>query len=155
MSMDSYKRSVKLALYMVYGFSLILIAVSVALPFIVTWYVETRGRDQTLPATIMLTCYPCLPFAAAILISLRRILKNVLSGLILGDKNLNLLRAVTISCFAITAITVAAGRQYTPFYIAAASAAAGGLTFFIVRCLFNALLQKQREKELEKIEESL
>ena len=122
--MDSYKWPVKAALYMVYCFSVILIAISVALPFIITWYVETRGRDATLPATIMLTCYPCVPFAAAILISLRRLLVNVLSGLILGDKNLNLLRAIIISCFGITAITVAAGRQYLPFYIIAASAAA-------------------------------
>ncbi|MBO4734421.1 MAG: hypothetical protein J5662_08095, partial [Clostridia bacterium] len=97
--MDSYKKPVKAALYMVYVFGVVLAALAVALPFIVTWYVEARGRDQTLPATIMLTCYPCLPFAAAILIALRRILNNVLSGLILGDKNLALLRAIIISCF--------------------------------------------------------
>ena len=153
--MESYKRPVRLALYMVYVFSVLLVVLAVALPFIITWYVETRGRDQTLPVTIMLTCYPCLPFAAAILISLRRLLKNVLAGLILGDKNQTLLRAVTISCFAITAITLAAGRQYTPFYLAAAAAAAGGLIFIIVRSLFGALLQKQREKDIEKIEEEL
>lgn len=153
--MESYKRPVRLALYMVYVFSVAVAVLAVTLPFIVTWYVETRGRDQTLPATIMLTCYPCLPFAAAILISLRRLLKNVLSGLLLGDKNLSLMRAIIISCFAITAITVAAGRQYTPFYIAAAAAAAGGLMFYTVKSIFNALLQKQREKDYEKIEEEL
>lgn len=153
--MDSYKKPIKAALYMVYIFGVALVVVSVALPFIITWYVETRGRDQTLPATIMLTCYPCLPFAAAILVSLRRLLNNVLSGLILGDKNLSLLRALIISCFAITAITVAAGRQYTPFYIIAASAAACGLTFFVVKTLFDALLQKEREKDLGDIEGKL
>lgn len=140
---------------MVYIFGVLLAAVSVALPFIVTWYVETRGRDQTLPATIMLTCYPCLPFAAAILVALRRILNNVLGGLILGDKNLSLLRVLFISCFAITAITVAAGRQYAPFYIVAASTAAGGLMFLVVRSLFGALLQKQRESEFKNIEDTL
>lgn len=153
--MQGYKTPVRVSLYLVYLFSVILIAVSVALPFIVTWYVEERGRDQTLPATIMLTCYPCLPFAAAILISLRRLLNNVLSGLILGDKNLSLLRAISICCFAITAITVAAGRQYLPFYIAAAAAAACGLTFFIVKSLFGVLLSERREKELKSIEENL
>lgn len=153
--MESYKKPVKAALYMVYVFGVLLAVLSVALPFIVTWYVESRGRDQTLPATIMLTCYPCLPFAAAILAALRRILNNVLGGLILGDKNLSLLRVLSVSCFAITAITVAAGRQYTPFYIIAASAAAGGLIFFVVRSLFGALLQKQRESEIKDIEETL
>lgn len=140
---------------MVYLFGVVLAALAVALPFIVTWYVEARGRDQTLPATIMLTCYPCLPFAAAILIALRRILNNVLSGLILGDKNLALLRAIIISCFAVTAITVAAGRQYAPFYIIAVSAASSGLVFFVVKALFNSLLQKQRENDLEGMVEEL
>ena len=153
--MESYKKPLKAALYLVYIFGAILAALSVALPFIITWYVEARGRDQTLPATIMLTCYPCLPFAAAILISIRRLINNSLSGLILGDKNLSLLRATVISCFAITAITLAAGRQYRPFYIIAASAAACGLVFFVVRSLFGALLEKQREKDLEDIEENI
>lgn len=137
---------------MVYVFGAVLAAVSVALPFIITWYVESRGMDDTLPATVMLTCYPCLPFAAAILVSLRRLIHNSLSGLILGDKNLTLLRAITISCFAVTAITVAAGRQYKPFYIIAAASAACGLTFFVVRSLFGALLEKQREKDLKDLE---
>ena len=125
------------------------------MPFMITWYVEERGGDETLPATIMLTCYPCIPFAATILISLRRLLKSVLGGLILGDKNLNLLRVTTISCFAITAITLAAGRQYKPFYIIALSAAACGLTFFIVRSLLGILLNERREKDLAEIEEGL
>lgn len=153
--MNGYRKPLKAALYMVYAFAVILAAISVALPFIITWYVESRGRDQTLPATIMLTCYPCLPFAVAILVSLRRILVNALSGLILGDKNLSLMRILIISFFAITVITVAAGRQYTPFYLISAASAACGLTFFVVRSLFDALLQKQREADLESIEGEL
>ena len=153
--MVGYKAPVKMSLYLVYIFAAALVAVSVALPFIVTWYVETKGRDSTLPATIMLTCYPCLPFAAAILISLKRLLNNVLAGLILGDKNLALLRAAAISCFGIVAITAAAGRLYKPFYIIAASAAACGLTFFIVKSIFAVMLSERREKELKDIEGNL
>ena len=153
--MIGYKAPVKVSLYLVYAFSVALVAVSVALPFIVTWYVETKGRDSTLPATIMLTCYPCLPFAVAVLISLRRLLNNVLSGLILGDKNLTLLRAAAISCFGIVAITLAAGRLYKPFYIIAASAAACGLTFLIVKSIFGVMLSERREKDLEDIEGSI
>lgn len=153
--MAYYKTSVKASLYMVYLFAVLLAVAAVALPFIVTWYVEEKGRDATLPATIMLTCYPCLPFAAAILISLRRLLMNMLSGLVLGDKNLNLLRAASIACFAVTAITVAAGRQYKPFYIIALAAAGCGLTFLVVRAVFGMLLGEQREKDLEEIKETL
>ena len=153
--MQGYKAAVKISLYLVYVFAVVLIVVSVALPFIITWYVEERSGDETLPATIMLTCYPCLPFAAIILISLRRLLKNVLGGLVLGDKNLNLLRILSIASFAITAITFAAGRQYKPFYIIALSAAACGLTFFAVKSIFGVLLGERREKDLAEIEENI
>ena len=153
--MEGYKKPLKAALYLVYVFDVILAALAVSLPFIITWYVETRGRDQTLPVTVMLTCYPCLPFTAAIMVSVRRLIKNALSGLILGDKNLTLLKAAAISAFAVTAITLAAGRQYKPFYIVAFCAAACGFTFFIVKCLLDSLLQKQREKDLGDIEEKI
>ena len=153
--MQGYRVPVKFSLYMVYAFCVALTVISVLLPFLITWYVEERGGDETLPATIMLTCYPCLPFAAAILISLRRLLKNVLDGLVLGDKNLNLLRVAAIASFAITAITVAAGRLYKPFYIIALASAACGLTFYIVKSILGVLLAERREKDLAEIEETI
>lgn len=149
--MNGYKATVRTALYMVYLFFALLIISAIALPFIVTWYVEVKGREQTLPAVIMLTCYPCFPFAAATLLSLKRLLKNVLDGLILGDKNLSLLRVAVIACFGVTAITLGAGKLYKPFYIIAAASAACGITFLVVRSLFGMLLYKQREKELKDI----
>lgn len=152
--MDGSKKLLKATLYLVYVFMLLLAAISVALPFVVTRYVEERGRDQTLFTSIMLICYPCLPFAAAILVLLRRLINNALSGLVLGDKNLSALKGLAISCFAITALTAAGGGQYKPFYIIALCSAACGLTFFTVRSLSGALLQKQREKDLEEIEEA-
>lgn len=153
--MNNYRQAVKLALYFVYAFGILLILTAVGLPFGVTWYVETKGRDATLPATIMLTSYPCLPFVGIALLSLKKLLNNVLSGLILGDKNISLLRAASLSSFAVTAITVAAGRLYKPFFIVALCAAACGITFYSVKAIFGVMLDAQREKEAKDIEESL
>lgn len=36
----------------------LLIIITVFLPFGISWYVETMHRSQTLPATVMVTCYP-------------------------------------------------------------------------------------------------
>ena len=153
--MNSLTRTVKLSLYMLYIFAAILALSALSLPFLVTWYVETMGRDATLPATIMLTCYPCLPFAVIALLSLRKMLNNMLAGLVLGDKNISCLRSASLCCFAITAITVAAGRLYKPFFILALSAAACGFSFFVAKSIIEMLLGEQRRKEAEEIEENL
>ena len=153
--MNGYLRFAKCALYAVYLCIALLIVSAVALPFIVTWYVEVKGRDQTLPAIIMLTCYPCLPFGVMILSSFKKLLKNILGDLILGDKNLNLLRISIVSFFAITAITLGAGRLYKPFLFIAGGALFCAVTLLIVKSIFFALLYKQREKDLEDIKENL
>lgn len=153
--MNDYRRAVRTALYLVYAFGVLLILAAVGLPFGVTWYVEAKGRDQTLPATIMLTSYPCMPFVGIAILSVKKLLNNVLSGLILGDKNISLLRAAALSCFAVTAITVAAGRLYKPFFIVALCAAACGVTLYSVKSIFGVMLSEQREKEARDIEENL
>ena len=153
--MNEYIKFTKAALCLVYLSMVVLLVSALSLPFIVTWYVEVKGRDQTLPAIIMLTCYPCLPFAVMILISFKNLLKNILGGLILGDKNLNLIKISIVSFFAITAITSGAGRLYKPFFLIAAGALSCAVTLFVVRSIFGALLYKQREKDLEGIKENL
>lgn len=153
--MNEYKRAVRIALYLIYAFTVLLVLVAIGLPFGVTWYVEGKGRDQTLPATVMLTCYPCMPFVGIALLSLRKLLNNVLSGLILGDKNISLLRSAALSSFAVTAITAAAGRLYKPFFIVAVCAAACGITFYTVKSIFGVMLGAERDKEAKDIEETL
>lgn len=48
----------------------LLIIITVFLPFGISWYVETMHRSQTLPATVMVTCYPCAPFVGIALFML-------------------------------------------------------------------------------------
>ena len=90
--MKNYRRSAKLSLFVTYVFMVALLLCVIFLPMIVTWYVEVKGRDQTLPTTIMLTCYPLVPFAAIVLFSLRRLLINLLSGLVIGEQNIKMLK---------------------------------------------------------------
>ena len=151
--MHNYKKSVKLTLTFTYIFMALLLALVIALPMLVTWYVEIKGRDQNLPATIMLICYPCVPFAATILFSLRRILLNVLSGLIFGDRNISLLKRITICGGAIAFISLIAGHFYMPFYIVSALSAFCALAVKTVKDIFSAELANKREKIYEDIKE--
>lgn len=111
------QKSVKLCIVLTDVFIGVLVLLTVFLPFGVSWYVETMHRSQTLPATIMITCYPCAPFFGILLVMLRRILKRILKGEIFVKENSHDMRIMTCCCAVIALITLIAGRYYIPFYI--------------------------------------
>ena len=112
---------IKLAITVTTVFLAVLIAFSVMLPWLVTWYVQIAQRHETLVTTIMVTCYPCAPFAAIILLTLRKLLKNLNIKNYNKVENSKLLKYMSISCVIIALITLIAGRYYLPFYIVAAT----------------------------------
>ncbi len=113
--------SVKFSIILTTVFLVLLIAFSVMLPWLVTWYVQIAGRNETLATTIMVTCYPCAPFTAVILLSLRKLLKNISNNNFDKAKNTKLLKYMSISCLVISVITLISGRYYLPFFIVAAT----------------------------------
>lgn len=127
------KKSVKLSLILVNIFLLLLIVGIIALPTLVTWYVEYKGREASLPTTIMLTCYPCVPFAAVALWYLRKVLINVKKEMPFCKSNAVYLGRISFCAFAITAIMLFSGRYYLPFYVCAICAAFIGLLIRIFK----------------------
>lgn len=141
------EKSLKLSIAITDIFLGLLIAGCIALPWLVTWYVEMRHRSAALPTVIMLTCYPCAPFAAAVLIRLRSILKSLKRGEIFTADNISRLKAISWCCFAVTAVMLFSGRFYLPFYVCAVCTAFIGLILRIMR----DILQKGLEaSEAEK-----
>lgn len=130
-------KSLKASLILTNVFMVALIAVSVALPWMVTWYVEVRGRSASLATTIMVTCYPCAPIVAVILIQLRGILKNVMNSIILGKENAAHFKVISICCIVIAIITLISGRFYLPFFIVAGTFAFLALLCFILKSIFS------------------
>ena len=108
---------IKLSIILTTIFLVILIAFAVMLPWLVTWYVQIAGRHESLATTMLVTCYPCAPFTAIVLLTLRKLLKNIDQKILNKDQNLKLLKYMAISCVIISAITLIAGRYYLPFYI--------------------------------------
>lgn len=112
---------IKLAIAVTTVFLIVLIAFAVMLPWLVTWYVQIAGRHESLATTMMVTCYPCAPFVAVVLLTLRKLLKNIDIKNYDKIQNAKLLKYMSISCIIIALITVIAGRYYLPFYIVAAT----------------------------------
>lgn len=149
--MWNYQKSAKILKAVCLVLLLVLIAAVFVMPFVVTWYVEKNGRDATLPTTIMITCYPCFPFVAVILLSVRKLLSNILAGLVLGDGNLKMFTRIIISCLIIAIITLLAGHLYMPFYLVAIAAGFGALLCAAIKDMFKAALQVQREEYYQSV----
>lgn len=112
---------IKLSILLTTIFLIILIGFAVMLPWLVTWYVQIAGRHESLATTMMVTCYPCAPFTAIVLLTLRKLLKNIDNKNLDKNQNAKLLKYMAISCIIIAVITLIAGHYYLPFYIVAAT----------------------------------
>ena len=132
--MDRLK-SVKNSIFIIDIFFVLLFIFTLALPIGVTWYVEAMGRSESLPSTVLLTCYPCVPFAVVILICLRRFLKCFLKDEIFSEKTVRYLHNIALCCIIIAVISCIGGNFYYPFLIV------GGTFAFLslfVMCLKSA-----------------
>lgn len=141
--MDKIK-SIKIAIAVTNIFLCILVVFSVALPWMVSWYVETMNRSVSLAATVLVTCYPCAPFAGACLIFLRKLLKGVLKNGLMREENFSLLKKITVCCIIIAVITLIAGKFYLPFLIVSATFTFVALLLFGLRA---ALYVTAKEEE--------
>lgn len=112
---------IKLATIVTTVFLAVLIGFTILLPWLVTWYVQIAQRHEGLVTTVMVTCYPCAPFTAVVLLTLRKLLKNIDAKNFNKVENSKLLKYMSISCLIIATITLIAGRYYLPFYIVAAT----------------------------------
>lgn len=151
--MNDYKKKVKFTLIVTYIAMFLLLLFVIFLPLLAQYFVEVRSKDKALASTILLTCYPCVPFAALTLFSLRKLLKNVLNGLILGDSNIKALRIITI-CLALAGVIMfAGGFFYMPFFISGAAAIICSLIVYVLSSVLNAALSAKREEEFGKVRE--
>ncbi len=126
----------KISLLLTNIFFCLLIISAITLPLMVTWYVEKMGRSPNLPTTILVTCYPCVPFTGTILLSLRRFLKDTIKGEIFTKRNIKYLRNISICCVIISIITLVAGKFYLPFFIVGATFAFLALLVYSLRGIF-------------------
>ncbi|MBR7133493.1 MAG: DUF2975 domain-containing protein [Clostridia bacterium] len=129
-------KALKLCLLLTNIFFGILIVFTVALPFMVTWYVETMRRSASLAATILVTCYPCVPFVAAILVFLKKLLKNAASDRLFSVDSQTYLKRIAVCSIIIAAITFVAGKFYLPFLIVGATFAFLSLLIFSLKNIF-------------------
>ncbi len=127
---------IKVSIILTNIFLLILFFFTITLPFLVTWYADIMGRSSTLATTVMVTCYPCVPFAATILITLKKLLKTALNGNIFSNESVVYLKNIAICCIVIAVITLIGGNFYLPFLIVGATFSFLSLLLYALRGIF-------------------
>ncbi len=128
--------SIKFSIILTDLFILLIFAVAIALPLMVTWYVEATNRLESLATTIMVTCYPCAPFTILSLLFLRKLLININNKNFTTERNVKYLKYMALCCVIIAIITLIAGRYYLPFYLVAGTFLFLALLIFVFRTIF-------------------
>lgn len=126
-------------------FFVILIVLAIALPFLVTWYVEYKGRSESLFTTILVTCYPCVPFVGASLLFLRTLIKNARNDKTFSQSSIKCLKNISACFFIIAIITLVAGRFYLPFYIVGITFAFLSVLLYAIKAIFITVTEKETE----------
>lgn len=148
--MPKAKRALRLCLILTNIFICALVIVAALLPFGVSWYVEVMHRSQSLPATIMVTCYPCAPILGIALLQLRKIIKRIYADDIFCIDNSKGFKIIAACCLVISVITLIAGRFYLPFYIVGGTFVFLALVAYTMRAVFLTLSDRYGEKYAEK-----
>lgn len=151
--MKNYKIFSKIALIIVYIFIFALLFFTVALPFGARWYVEVKDRSSELAAVLMLTCYPCVPFAFYALFSLRRLMSNFIRGDFFNESNFKSMKVVGICCAVSGMVMLIAGFFYMPFFISGAAAQFCALVSLTFYGILLAVCPKCEETENLQVEE--
>ena len=140
--MPKAKKALKLCLILTDIFICALIIVAILLPLGVSWYVEVMHRSQSLPATIMVTCYPCAPILGIALVQLRKIIKRISADNIFCSDNSLGFKIIAACCLVIAVITLIAGRFYLPFYNVGGTFIFLALVAYTMRAVFLTLSDK-------------
>ena len=112
------------------------------------WYIEVTGKTQALKAVLITVCYCCLPFAAAALLTLRLLLKNILKSEVFVSQNVKFLRILSWCCVTVALIALASGYFYLPFYIVGTAAGFFALILRVIKNVFCAAIEIKNENEL-------
>lgn len=145
--MPKAKKALKLCLILTDIFICALIIVAILLPLGVSWYVEVMHRSQSLPATIMVTCYPCAPILGIALVQLRKIIKRISADNIFCSDNSLGFKIIAACCLVIAVITLIAGRFYLPFYVVGGTFIFLALVAYTMRAVFLTLSDKYGQND--------
>lgn len=141
-------RSALVSLVTVGVLSIVLLALAISAPMLVSAFIEHFERPESIYLPIVVTFYAILPFAAGVLVCLWKLLGNILAESVFTEQNVRLLRAISFLLFFATIVFAASGYFYMPFYLLAVCAAFMVLIVRVVKNCFAAAVVLKEENDM-------
>lgn len=146
--MEKQNRSALLTLILVYVFGICLVLLAFTAPMLLRQYIRVTHRPESLFLPVATAFYAILPFAAATLLALDRLLRRILCGEVFVPANVAALRLISYLLCAAVVIFLIAGFFYGGFFILAAAAAFVVTVVRTVKNCFAAAVLIRDENEL-------
>ncbi len=146
--MEKQNRSALLSLILVYVFGVCLILLAFTAPTLVGQYIRLTHRPESMFLPVTTAFYVTLPFAAATLLALDRLLRRILCGEVFVKANVAALRLISYMLCAATVIFLVAGFFYGAFFVLAVAAAFFVTVVRTVKNCFAAAVLIKDENEL-------
>lgn len=117
-------------------------------PWLTRWFVDfsqagLQGKTAYFLATIYVGAVP----AGYLLYSLLTLLRRIDAGQVFVDKNVELLRRISWSCFLGSVIAIASAFYYMPWFFVAVAAAFMGLVVRVLKNVFARAVELQNESD--------
>lgn len=141
-------KAVKLSLAAVAVFFAAAVALAIAMPWLLDWYVQYRHLRETGRIALQVVFYGCLPFALTALLCLWKLLRNIRQEKVFLEANSRLIAVVSWCCAAVAAVTLGACRWYPPLGFITVSMAFLFLIVRVVRNCFIAAIALREENAL-------
>ncbi len=141
-------KAVKLSLAAVAVFLAAAVALAIAMPWLLDWYVQYRHLRETGRIALQVAFYGCLPFVLTALICLWRLLRNIQREKVFLEENSRMMAVLSWCCAAVAAVTLGACRWYPPLGFITVSMAFLFLIVRVVRNCFIAAIALREENAL-------
>ena len=146
--MWSRSKSLMLSRVMVYIFYAVLIVLCGSLPWLLRWYMDSLGKQESLFLPLMSGLYLSALAAFVALFCLDRLLLNMRQGHVFTSQNVKLLRFLSWSCYVVSLLFFAFCVYYVAGAIIALLAAFAGLIVRVVKNVFAEALELKQENDL-------
>lgn len=152
--MNNCKTSVKLSLGICIFSSAALLAMTASFPVFIRWLYSffsgpgPNAADQSVFSVMIPAFYCCVPFAAAALFMLIRLLLNVLKDKVFIMQNVKYFRLISWCCYAVALITLISGIKYIPLLIITFAMAVVGTLLRVVKNIMHSAVEISDENDL-------
>lgn len=141
-------RSLKLSQVLVYLFLAVLIIGSIALPYLVNWFISINPTKEYNYYLLLITLWCCAVPAFIALMTLIKLLKNLSNEQVFIQDNANYIRLLSWCCFSVCIVFFVLATQHYLAIVFVIIVAFMGLILRVIKNVFAHAIEIKTENDL-------